>query len=341
MAKTVRHKRKAAKKAANVRRTTKEKKAAEPTRWAHCAGWRNRVEPAATFHQILNTFELLEHTLSYLPIRDLYICGQVCFKLKSTIEQSTIIGQKLYLVPDYSYKPLWKVQKRKLLNYDNPISHLYANKQEYLDPETGHEACQLVRSFGSGQPIRIPKIINPLILDLLPYAHKDYSLATRLGHFDMIDHTFEKVFIRIDMDSLAPDASTRKMYLTQPPSRAVRLLSEICGCGNCSRIVRSSEGVTFSDMIEEYQSFYKALAADHHKRPPLWKHPYPMPVRIQILDGFGVTETERAIVDNGDQTDTSGHHAKPGRYRMVYPRLCHDWLPITFTGYDGGPQWDL
>ncbi|KAF7193281.1 hypothetical protein HII31_05375 [Pseudocercospora fuligena] len=102
MAKSQRHKRIASKKAKKSHHQAKAKELNAPKQWTRNPSWRFCEEPKATFEQVLNTFELLENVLAYLPTHDLLHAQEVCFKMHSTIVQSPRLRKKLFLQSDYS-----------------------------------------------------------------------------------------------------------------------------------------------------------------------------------------------------------------------------------------------
>lgn len=171
MAKSQRHKRIASKKAKKAHQEAKARQVGAPKRWTRDPSWRDSKEPKATFQQVVDTFELLENVLNHLPPQDLLHVQEACFKIKSTVEQSQILRQKLFLEADDSYKPLWKLIHARVESHDQPIEVLQGGQQDYIDPETGFEiryedTAQTHQVF---ETTRIPRVINPLILEIFPH----------------------------------------------------------------------------------------------------------------------------------------------------------------------------
>ncbi|EME78809.1 uncharacterized protein MYCFIDRAFT_83838 [Pseudocercospora fijiensis CIRAD86] len=298
MVKSQRHKKIASKKANKTHQLVKAREANAPKQWTRDASWRLSKEPKATFHQVIDTFELLENVLSHLPPQDLLHAQEVCFKIKSTVKQSLKLRQKLFLEPDYSYKSLWQVNTKRLKRYNSPIEHVERESKDFVPPYTGPETLFLRPTLPLGN-IRNPMLINPFIFTLLPELDYPDSLADRMLAKSRVRQDFpEKLHLRFDTEQLLLPWCRNQWFMK----------------------IEEPTGITISDVAHGCRRFPDLHVDDTRCLREYDAGKGKVPVEIQVFDGFAVTRAERDVVD---QKATSKIHARRGAHRCVYP-FCYD-----------------
>jgi hypothetical protein len=190
---------------AQPRRSTRIKSNPKPE---HKPTATRRRSSTAT-HAVLNTTELLENILIYVPFRTLITSQRVCSLWRDTVNQSTQIKQKLFLLP----QPIvdrWaivgttstdlhftRITPTTILPHPLTISNFWS--QESISPQTLY-------------PVRL----NPLLVE------RRFHPAVRNGPSDRV--AYQAFFSGCFFVGLAQDLqrnysapSWRNMYLCDPP----------------------------------------------------------------------------------------------------------------------------
>lgn len=77
-----------------------------PARYSDIAAGRDSKSESTPIQRLLDTFELCEQVLEYLPMKDVLQITRVCRVFKTNIENSTRLQAKLFLAPDRTLKRL-------------------------------------------------------------------------------------------------------------------------------------------------------------------------------------------------------------------------------------------
>ncbi|KAF7193302.1 hypothetical protein HII31_05396 [Pseudocercospora fuligena] len=223
---------------------------------------------------------------------------------------------------------LWKVNKNKTKKHNQPIEIFQGEQRDYINQETGHEIRpSSLATIVLG--VCIPKVINPLILDILP------DLSDQLMPPSLVNRMLrespgwgiqpERVHFRLDIRALSSNTA-QAMFVSQPPTKCLlmRCSNAFCRQGKDME-VKNPHGIQIANLVKAWEEH----EADHEAYQPqgTWLHILencegPHPVELELLDGLAITQAEQEIVEHGNQKATSMAHANPFAYRRAYPRSC-------------------
>jgi len=197
---------------------------------------------------VLFTTETLENILQHLPSRQLLLMQRVCRKFRNVITGNKSLQQKLFLLPS-KVQFCWNYSTRKWgKEFNVPIS------KGDCDGSTGSTE-DVSRNHLRAEPSYV--FLNPMLLKL----RKGSYLMTRDGSAD-IGHDAEL----IRPSSLLrdyPEASWRRMYLTQPPLNSIDVWFAL---GDSDRSVNGNIGLKFRGIIE----YARKLEKRFHERMQGW-----------------------------------------------------------------------
>jgi hypothetical protein len=197
-----------------------------------------RARKSAPIDKILNVAELCEQVLSYLPMYDLLRAMQVCRAFKTNIESSYQLQKTLFLAPDLPRSKLAISSSGTLLSGIRATQQVAAAKAAGED-ETGevvvhtpHPAVQLYARTG--------KFMR---LGLVEYAksHVEKKVA---GEEDI------RAYYAISPEFCYTRTGLDNMFLTQPPTKAVKVSNEAPGNALQEENIFVETGVKFKDLIK-------------------------------------------------------------------------------------------
>jgi hypothetical protein len=77
-----------------------------PMRYSDITAGRDARENGTPIEKLINTFELCEQVLDYLPMEEVIRATRICHAFKTNIENSSRLQAKLYFAPDLTMKKL-------------------------------------------------------------------------------------------------------------------------------------------------------------------------------------------------------------------------------------------
>jgi hypothetical protein len=196
--------------------------------------------------KLVETFELFEQVLDYLPMKEVLLATRVCRAFKTNIENSSLLQAKLFLAPDLTIKKLATSSRRTLLSGVKAEQHIAAAHAEgKKSPETKfytiHPAMRIYR-----------------LSDRYRYMGMvQYALHQAGSRF--LERTDQDLTLPIPMAAFAeqPCSSLSKMFVSQPPVKgvAINYISSTnpsfsgAGSKHISLTIRKENGVTFGDIL--------------------------------------------------------------------------------------------
>jgi hypothetical protein len=237
-------------------------------RYSDIAAGRDARENGTPIDKLINTFELCEQVLDYLPMEEVLLATRICRALKTNIENSSRLKAKLFLAPDLTIKKLAVSATGTLLSG--------------VKAERAFEALASTaeQTTGSGTSI------------LLPTAHADHHLNSA-EDFDRTDESegreialykphpwltagrlsdryrrrgmvkYATVCLETRryasamylvfncqnvLTPLSDTSSLNKMFLCQPPAKEVSVWYP-CPSMNMGKTIRNETGVTIGEVI--------------------------------------------------------------------------------------------
>jgi hypothetical protein len=207
-----------------------------------------RARKSAPIEKLLNTFELCEQVLDYLPMYDILRVTQVCRAFKANVDNSHRLQVKLFLTPDFARNTRSAgTAKGTLLSGVKATQHIAA-------AETAGERQTGEVTFYVPHPDVQPAPRHPII--------KHMGIVAWVAHCIKADCFSRKVGIRRAIlrsaDLWSKQAtSLGNMFLTQPPIKAVQLFlsSSVYGSGYSFRgtNICVETGVRFRDIFKVMQ----------------------------------------------------------------------------------------
>ena len=194
--------------------------------------------------QVLLTTELVEKILLHVPLKDLLFAQSVCMKWKAVIEGSTILQKALFFQPATTETALFHGECSGLSSRDEPLCNLGDHEDFfYLCPLDAVDLVQefekrrkttffildsahadLSRSSSLDNYKRMAQLnkhlrskitktrifVNPLLLTQFRRFHDSFVLGHTHPEFLSYSLDFPECVLR-------PEASWRRMLVTQPP----------------------------------------------------------------------------------------------------------------------------
>lgn len=191
-------------------------------RWSDIVAGRNSTLPAvAPIQPIVDTYELCEQVLSYLPIKDLSRVRGVCHKIKGVVDSSLVLQQTLFLKPRQC-KTIWVSldgpDNARLLTGSKAMKHIAASR-------SNGRVTDEVEIFE----------LHPLLLTEPHCRDMDFGMADFVYHYRFPELSrgsnatrpracpVDFVSTRFDRELLGAlhHPYLNKMFLSQPPVKEV------------------------------------------------------------------------------------------------------------------------
>lgn len=229
-------------------------------RWSDIAASHNSALPAVVpIQPVVDTYELCEQVLSYLPIKDLSRVRGVCHKIKGVVDSSLVLQQTLFLKPRQR-KTLWVSldgpDNARLLTGSKATKHIAASR-------SNGRATDEVEIFE----------LHPLLFTEPHCRVMDFGMADFVYHYKYLELSggsnvtrpcacpVDFISTRFDRELLGAlhHLYLNKIFLSQPPVKEVTV--DIGGSDFSCRFwffdtvdtitVRNNDGVTFGQLLQE------------------------------------------------------------------------------------------
>jgi hypothetical protein len=252
--------------------------------------------------KLVDTFELFEQVLDYLPMKEVLLATRVCRAFKDNIENSSLLQAKLFLAPDLTMKKLAVSSSGTLLSGAKAENHIATAKAEGKD--SGEIALYILHPA-----LKVPHLSDRYRhMGIVCYA-KNFVQALR---FQL--HNEYSTCFGLNVDAAPPAASNlHKMLLSQPPIKEVTF-SYIEDTGRVpylgkqrTKTIRNETGVTFGDVLGVVQG---AKLPDHMSQGTMY---------VSTKGGFLSSARARSVVEMagelGSDDDPTAwlHRGNPGR----------------------------
>ena len=212
-----------------------QKSSAAPIRYSDIAAGRDARENGTPIEKLINTFELCEQVLDYLPMKEILLATRICRAFKTNIENSSRLQAKLFLAPDLTIKKLAVSATGTLLSGVKAEQHI-ATVKVAEDSSTGEIALY------QPHPSTRSKYLSVRYRSMGMVKFAAVCVESHHKQHDAV-LTFHDGVV-----STPKTSSLHRMLLCQPPATEVRAYFP----GAISRTpvtIRKETGVTFGDVI--------------------------------------------------------------------------------------------
>lgn len=219
--------------------------------------------PETPCRKVLGTTELLEHILSFLPGRKLFVCRGLSSNFKGVIDGSHLLKEAMFLRPTRAPRQAWRLDPNadgsgKRITGVRPV----AGMVPLPGKETGH-----LQPFGAAShTIRTPAALNPIFSMAIERARDSQEY---FGHI-----TTDEILHHIKTGHLDRQDSILDMYLTQPPCRQAWVIASLVLPSNssnvnhllCKGLLELDTGITIRDLLKT-ASTLRGVVEVYRKRP--------------------------------------------------------------------------
>jgi hypothetical protein len=217
--------------------------APEPMRYSDIAAGRDARENGTPIEKLINTFELCEQVLDYLPMEEVLRATRICRAFKINIENSSRLQAKLYFKADLTMKKLAVSSTGTLLSGFKAEQHIAA-AETAEDGKSGEIALYVPH----------PRLESAYVSDryrsmgMVKYAA--VCVETCNGHNDAVLSFRDPRIIF----ALSETSSLHRMLICQPPIIQVTASYPAACTGGLPTstrqlTVRNEEGVTTGDVV--------------------------------------------------------------------------------------------
>jgi hypothetical protein len=200
--------------------------------------------------KLVDTTELLEHILSFLPTKGLIACRKLSKRVKGVIDGSLVLREKMLLRPTRAAREAWRLDPEidgsgKGITSVRPVAGMV--------PLPGRNIGHLQTHYATPHATRTPAILNPIFgykTERMPdlYDSRDECDSASTG--DTIHHIGK---LHLDRQSSILD-----MYLTQPPCRQAWVILRFSVPSNrsevshllCKGLLELDGGITIRDLFK-------------------------------------------------------------------------------------------
>jgi hypothetical protein len=203
--------------------------------------------------KVVDTMELLENILSFLPLKALLTCRKLSKRVKSVIDGSLVLREKMFLRPTRVPREAWRLDPEidgsgKGITSVRPVVGII--------PLPDEAAGDLRTTHATPHVIRTPAILNPIFP-----SRKEHTTDVDDSR-DECDYVYTgDMFHHIGKDSLNRQDIVLDMYLTQPPCRQAWVSASFSiprgltnpsevSCLVCEGLLELGAGITIRDLLE-------------------------------------------------------------------------------------------
>jgi hypothetical protein len=203
--------------------------------------------------KVVETTELLENILSFLPLKALLTCRKLSKRVKSVIDGSLVLREAMFLRPTRVPRKAWRLDPEidgsgKGITSVRPVVGMI--------PLPDEAAGDLRTPHPSPHVIRTPAILNPIFpsrKERTPDVDGSRDVCDYVATGDMLHHIGKGNLNRQDI--------VLDMYLTQPPCRQAWVSASFSisrGLTNpsevsylvCEGLLELGAGITIRDLLE-------------------------------------------------------------------------------------------
>lgn len=204
----------------------------------------NTNQPDTTpIQQLLNTTELMELALSYLPVKDLLLAQRTCVHLRQIIEHSSLLQKALFYRKSKS---------------ENGEGWVLTSEDQLL---SGEKATKYLENVATTTPdpkpiVIVPVVFNPLVLSR--YCDAKPSSIDNLLSLSLRPHMAADDCFELYSQKASEEDSCYNMFLTMPPGKVVDIM--IVGKRRDKKYgwtliargrVKNPDGVTLGDVMQK------------------------------------------------------------------------------------------
>jgi hypothetical protein len=214
-----------------------------PIRYSDIAAGRDARGDGTPIEKLINTFELCEQVLDYLPMEEVLRATRICRAFKNNIENSSRLQAKLYFKPDLTMKKLAVSTTGTLLSGFKAEQHIAA-AETAEDGKSGEIGLyvphpRLKSAYVSERYKRMGMVKYAPVYVKTCHDHNDAALAFR---------DLRAVFV------LPETSSLHRMLICQPPVKQITVAYPLTSTGpyrtsTRQLTVRNEEGVTIGDVV--------------------------------------------------------------------------------------------
>ena len=208
---------------------------------------------------VLNTLELLEAVISFLPMRDILSKAQAVSRTwKATIAQSPVIQTKLWL----------RTPTEEVLSPAGFSTHTFVFDR-FADV-----MMELLFSTNKCPVYSAKVVINPILKDAHTVgraAERDFQPEDTSANRDLVVHTV--AFRRLQRTANAAQPTWNSMHLTEPRITVARIWVEVPLLGRSyppgfsesgvSASVRDARGLTLGTVMDVFDKISRSTSEDH------------------------------------------------------------------------------
>lgn len=214
-----------------------------PMRYSDIAAGRDARAYGTPIEKLINTFELCEQVLDYLPMEEVLRTTRICHAFKTNIANSSRLQAKLYFKPDLTMKKLAVSATGTLLSGVKAEQHIAAaettegSKSGEIGLYVPHP--RLESAYVSERYKRMGMVKYASVCVKTCHDHNDAALAFR---------DLRAVFV------LPATSSLHRMLICQPPVKRITVAYPPTSTGPYRTsirqlAVRNEEGVTIGDVV--------------------------------------------------------------------------------------------
>lgn len=245
-----------------------------PMRYSDVIAKRKSTHNITSINKLLETFELCEQVLDYLPMKEVLLATRVCRAFKTNIENSSRLQAKLYFAPDLTIK-------RTALSANGTLL-------------AGRKAEQCINAVeAAGQAER--REYGEIVLYVAHPALKVGRISDRYKRMGMVKYATvlrqaNQLYFNEDLTfrdpallcALPETSSLNRMLLTQPPIKKAIVYNEFL---KRATTIHRETGVTIGDII----TTTRAVVSLEDLRS--------QPVYVNFQDAFVVNSRARSVVE--------------------------------------------
>jgi hypothetical protein len=273
--------------------------------------------------KLVDTFELFEQVLDYLPMKEVLLTTRVCRAFKTNIGNSSLLQAKLFLAPDLTMKKMAVSSSGTLLSGVKAEEHIAAIELSASNPPLSFDIGDYERYvLNIVYPAREPERLadrcrdgSEIELYILHPSLRAGRLSDRYRHQGIVQYAETYVQTSLSYShqdltfcdlptvaALLPTSSFGRMFVSQPPVKEVRVCFPFLiepplsskwlpgprippRQGFAFDTIRKKAGVTFGDLVAVVRCATKSEIVD-------WSRVY-----MSTAGGFEVNARARSVIE--------------------------------------------